>query len=193
MTAEMKMAAFWDVALCSLVEVDRRFRGAYCFHLRPYDGVGTHIWNIVLLQRDYVALYTKRLSSSVTVKVFIVTYLISLWALNAYSIHVMTIISGQYLQVILSRSILMPFSFTYSTFSGVGWGGRRSPPKTENWKRSGRWVLPNNLCNSLCPASTDFISRNHNMQLGFCAFVVICSTAIAKHLAAADASSNVRF
>jgi hypothetical protein len=28
----MKMAAFWVTALCSLVEVDRRFRGAYCLH-----------------------------------------------------------------------------------------------------------------------------------------------------------------
>jgi hypothetical protein len=29
--ARMKMTAFWDVAPCSL-EVDRRFRGAYCLH-----------------------------------------------------------------------------------------------------------------------------------------------------------------
>jgi hypothetical protein len=28
----MKMAAFCDIAPCSLVEVDRRFRGAYCHH-----------------------------------------------------------------------------------------------------------------------------------------------------------------
>jgi hypothetical protein len=26
----MKMTAFWDIAPCSLVEVDRRFSGAYC-------------------------------------------------------------------------------------------------------------------------------------------------------------------
>jgi hypothetical protein len=26
------MTAFWDIAPCSLVEVDRRFRGAYCLH-----------------------------------------------------------------------------------------------------------------------------------------------------------------
>jgi hypothetical protein len=26
----MKMAVFWDVSLCSLVYIDRRFRGAYC-------------------------------------------------------------------------------------------------------------------------------------------------------------------
>jgi hypothetical protein len=32
----MKMAAFWDVAPCSLVWVDRRFRGAYC----PYQQGG---------------------------------------------------------------------------------------------------------------------------------------------------------
>jgi hypothetical protein len=29
---ETKMADFWDVALCSLVETNRRFRGSYCIH-----------------------------------------------------------------------------------------------------------------------------------------------------------------
>jgi hypothetical protein len=28
----VKMTAFWNVAPCSLVEIDRRFRGAYCLH-----------------------------------------------------------------------------------------------------------------------------------------------------------------
>jgi hypothetical protein len=28
----MKMTSFWDTAPCSLVDVDRRFRGAYCLH-----------------------------------------------------------------------------------------------------------------------------------------------------------------
>jgi hypothetical protein len=28
----MKMAVFWDVAPCSLLDIDRRFRGAYCLH-----------------------------------------------------------------------------------------------------------------------------------------------------------------
>jgi hypothetical protein len=28
----MKTTVFRDVVSCSLVEVDRRFRGAYCFH-----------------------------------------------------------------------------------------------------------------------------------------------------------------
>jgi hypothetical protein len=28
----LKKAVFWDVAPCSLVEVYRRFRGAYCLH-----------------------------------------------------------------------------------------------------------------------------------------------------------------
>jgi hypothetical protein len=30
--ASMKMAVFWVVALCSLVEVYRRFRGTCCLH-----------------------------------------------------------------------------------------------------------------------------------------------------------------
>jgi hypothetical protein len=28
----LKMTVFWDVAPCSLAEVYRRFRGAYCLH-----------------------------------------------------------------------------------------------------------------------------------------------------------------
>jgi hypothetical protein len=40
-----EMIAFWDRAPCSLVEVDRRLRGAYC------------------LQRDYTVLYPRWLSS----------------------------------------------------------------------------------------------------------------------------------
>jgi hypothetical protein len=28
----IKMAAFWDLALCSLAEVDQRFRYGYCLH-----------------------------------------------------------------------------------------------------------------------------------------------------------------
>jgi hypothetical protein len=28
----MKMAVFWDVAPCSLIDTDRHFRGAYCLH-----------------------------------------------------------------------------------------------------------------------------------------------------------------
>jgi hypothetical protein len=30
--ASTKMTAFWDTAACGLVEVDRRFRSAYCLH-----------------------------------------------------------------------------------------------------------------------------------------------------------------
>jgi hypothetical protein len=28
----MEIIALWDIALCSLVEVDRRFGGGYCLH-----------------------------------------------------------------------------------------------------------------------------------------------------------------
>jgi hypothetical protein len=32
MAVSMEMTVFWDVALCSIVDVLRRFRGAYCLH-----------------------------------------------------------------------------------------------------------------------------------------------------------------
>jgi hypothetical protein len=53
----MKIIAFWDIALHTLVKVERRFKGAY----RPDDEGSTHLRNIGLIQRDYVALYPKRL------------------------------------------------------------------------------------------------------------------------------------
>jgi hypothetical protein len=28
----MNMAVFWDIALCSLVDIDQGFRGPYCLH-----------------------------------------------------------------------------------------------------------------------------------------------------------------
>jgi hypothetical protein len=33
----MKFRVLWDVALCSHIEVDRRFRGEYCFHHQGDD------------------------------------------------------------------------------------------------------------------------------------------------------------
>jgi hypothetical protein len=41
--ASMKMTAFWDIAPCSLIEVDRRFRGAYCVHHQGDDGGSKHL------------------------------------------------------------------------------------------------------------------------------------------------------
>jgi hypothetical protein len=31
-TCSLRMTAFWDIALCSLIEVDWHFRGVYCLH-----------------------------------------------------------------------------------------------------------------------------------------------------------------
>jgi hypothetical protein len=59
------MTVFWDVALCSLVEIDGRFAGAYCFHHqsddRPDDGGGTHLCNISQFLPDYTAQHPRRL------------------------------------------------------------------------------------------------------------------------------------
>jgi hypothetical protein len=29
---EVKMTVFWDVAPCSMIDIDRHFRGVYCLH-----------------------------------------------------------------------------------------------------------------------------------------------------------------
>jgi hypothetical protein len=46
----IKMTAFWDVVSYSLVAVDKTFH-------RPDDGRSTHLWNVGLLQRDYMELH----------------------------------------------------------------------------------------------------------------------------------------
>jgi hypothetical protein len=60
-----KMTAFRDIAPCSLVGVHRRFRGVYCLHHqgddRPDNEGSAHLRNVGLLQRDYTALYLKKL------------------------------------------------------------------------------------------------------------------------------------
>jgi hypothetical protein len=36
---DMKMAVFWDLAPCSLVDINQCFRGAYFLHHHPDDSV----------------------------------------------------------------------------------------------------------------------------------------------------------
>jgi hypothetical protein len=65
--ANMKMAAFWDVAPCSLVEVDRRFRDAHCLHHQMSDSSPWWWRQYAPLKRrailrDYTAQYSRRLS-----------------------------------------------------------------------------------------------------------------------------------
>jgi hypothetical protein len=62
--ASMKMRAFWDMGPYRLVEIDWRFKCAYCLHRdRPDDGGSTHIWNVSLHLRDYKAPFPRRVSS----------------------------------------------------------------------------------------------------------------------------------
>jgi hypothetical protein len=47
----VKMAAFWNTAQCSVVEADRRFRGAYCLrHTREARVVNVFITLDLLLE-----------------------------------------------------------------------------------------------------------------------------------------------
>jgi succinate dehydrogenase/fumarate reductase cytochrome b subunit len=48
----MKMTVFWDVAPCSLVETDKRFRGACCLH-HQVNGGRKHLWNVGILLPDF--------------------------------------------------------------------------------------------------------------------------------------------
>jgi hypothetical protein len=58
------MTVLCDGVQCISAEIDRRFRGAYCFH-RLLDDTGSKLfWNVCLFQRDHMTLYPRKLSSS---------------------------------------------------------------------------------------------------------------------------------
>jgi hypothetical protein len=68
----------WDIAPCSLIGVDRRFRGAYCLH-QGDDGVSEHIWIVGLLrdtrryisQKDGISILSAVITSSLTMSKFL--------------------------------------------------------------------------------------------------------------------------
>jgi hypothetical protein len=63
-TKTLKMAVFWVVAPCCLVEVYRRFRGACCLHLQGPDDGGRKNGNVGKFIPDYMALQPRRQPSS---------------------------------------------------------------------------------------------------------------------------------
>jgi hypothetical protein len=60
-----KTPVFCDVAPCSLIEIDRRFRGAYCLHRQgDDDGRNKHFWNIGQFLPHFTAQHPRTQSSS---------------------------------------------------------------------------------------------------------------------------------
>jgi hypothetical protein len=65
--SSQKMTVFWDVAPCSLVEIERRFRGAYCLLHQahhPDNGGSKHLLNVGQFPRDYTVQHSRTQSSS---------------------------------------------------------------------------------------------------------------------------------
>jgi hypothetical protein len=66
--ASIKMAVFWAIAPCSLVEVYRRVRGACCLRRQcdkcSDNGGSKHLWNVSKLLPDYTAQQPTRQPSS---------------------------------------------------------------------------------------------------------------------------------
>jgi hypothetical protein len=63
----IKIAVFWVVAPCSLVEVYQRFRGPCCLQHqgdRPDDGGSKDLWNVGKLLPDYTVLQPRIKQSS---------------------------------------------------------------------------------------------------------------------------------
>jgi hypothetical protein len=59
-----KMAVFWVLAPCSLVEIYQRLRGPWCPHHGPDDGGIKDLWDVGKLLPDYTALQPRRQPSS---------------------------------------------------------------------------------------------------------------------------------
>jgi hypothetical protein len=64
MAMSMKMAVFWVVALCSLVEVYQCFRGVCCLHYQGDNGGGKHLLNFGKFLPDYMAQHPRRQPST---------------------------------------------------------------------------------------------------------------------------------
>jgi hypothetical protein len=61
----LKMSVIWNVAPCSLVQIDWHFRGPNCLHHQsndhcPDDGGSKHPWNRGQLLPDYMAQHLRR-------------------------------------------------------------------------------------------------------------------------------------
>jgi hypothetical protein len=80
------MQAFWDITPCSLVEVDLRFRDAYCIHHQDDDhlddGGSTHPLIVGVLQQDYTALYRRRLVIFAAMRTWNLTNIGLMWGLT---------------------------------------------------------------------------------------------------------------
>jgi hypothetical protein len=59
-----KMAVFWALAPCSLVEVNQRFRGPCRLHHQGDDGGSKDLWKVGKLLPDYTAPKPRRQPSS---------------------------------------------------------------------------------------------------------------------------------
>jgi hypothetical protein len=66
----MMMTVFWGVAPCSLAEIDRRFRGAYCHHYQD-DGGSEYLWNLGQFLPDYLVQRLRIHAYSVTNEVLL--------------------------------------------------------------------------------------------------------------------------
>jgi hypothetical protein len=61
------MTVFWDVAPCSLVDIDRRFRGTYClYHQGDELETGSHVSNQFFARGLLIALMMEAVSTSKT-------------------------------------------------------------------------------------------------------------------------------
>jgi hypothetical protein len=71
----MKMAVFWDVAPCSLVEIYRRFRGSCCLHHQGDNPEDSHLYtrrreNLKSITYMFIFLFPTNLMKDLNSKVY---------------------------------------------------------------------------------------------------------------------------
>jgi hypothetical protein len=61
-TMQISMSVFWDVAPCSVVDINRRFRGAYCSIIRAMSNIegSKFFWNVGQYLPDYTVHHPRR-------------------------------------------------------------------------------------------------------------------------------------
>jgi hypothetical protein len=85
----LKFRVFWDVAQCSHVEVDGRFRSAYCLHHQGFIAPSETSVNFIVTTRRYIPedskLHTRRRENlkSHRTTICVTVLLLSLFCLRA--------------------------------------------------------------------------------------------------------------
>jgi hypothetical protein len=81
--ATMKIIVFWDIGPWGLVEIDRRFRSAYCL---PHQGdiYNKHLWNIYEFLPEYTVQFPRGQPVLMMIMLIIMVHITILWEVRTW-------------------------------------------------------------------------------------------------------------